>query len=204
MRGGFAGINLAKSLQDSKYYEVTLVDRNNYNYFAPLIYQVATSFLQPTNNSYPFRKLFRNKKGIHFRLGEFVRVAPATYTCYLNNGVLVYDDLVFAAGAATNYFGNENIMAHAIPMKTPNDALLMRNRLLQSLEQASITSDVAITKKLLTIVVAGGGPTSVEVAGMLGELKKTIIAKDYPELKGAGGDIYIVDGGNALLAQMSK
>lgn len=201
--GGFAGINLAKKLENNRHYEVTLVDKNNYNYFTPLIYQVATSFLEPTNISYPFRKFFRNKKNIHFRLGEFLKVAPVTHTCYLNNGELVYDYLVFATGAATNYFGNENIQANAIPMKNLNDALRMRNRLLQTLEQASFTSDAATRKKLLTIVVAGGGPTGVEVAGMLGELRRNIIAKDYPELKAAGGDIYIVDGGKALLAQMS-
>jgi NADH:ubiquinone reductase (H+-translocating) len=202
--GGFAGINLALKLGNSRHYQVVLVDKNNYNFFPPLIYQVATGFLETSSISYPFRKLFRKKDNIHFRHAELLKVDTDTHTCYLNNGIINYDFLVFASGTTTNYFGNENIVRNAIPMKTINDALHMRNVLLQTLEQACLTDNPALRKKLLTIVVAGGGSTGVEVSGVLAELRSYILAKDYPELKNDRGDIYLVDGGPRLLAQMSE
>lgn len=202
--GGFAGINLSLSLQNNKFFDVVLVDKNNYNFFPPLIYQVATGFLEISAISYPFRKLYRGKKNIHFRMGECQRIDSNTHTCYLNNGELTYDYLVLATGAVSNYFGNPNLQVNSIPMKTAHDALRMRNRLLQSLEQACISKDPAEKKKLLTIVVAGGGPTGVEVAGMLAELRKNIIHKEYPELKGVPSSIYLIDGAERLLMQMSS
>jgi NADH dehydrogenase len=201
--GGFGGVNLALGLKNNPAFQITLVDKNNYNFFPPLIYQVATGFLENSNISYPFRKLFRKYKNIAFRLGEFMRLDPATHTIRLNNGELSYDYLVFATGAETNYFGMENIRKNAIPMKNVNDALVMRNTLLQGLEQATITKDPAERKKLMTIVVAGGGPTGVEVSGMLADLREHSFAKDYPELKGTALEIYLVDGSDRLLAPMS-
>ncbi|WP_238395228.1 NAD(P)/FAD-dependent oxidoreductase [Mucilaginibacter sp. 14171R-50] len=201
--GGFAGVNFAQDVAKNKSYQVTLVDKNNYNYFPPLLYQVSTSFLEPSSISYPFRKLFR-KDNIRFRMGEPVKVDPDTKTVYLKDGELTYDYLVFAAGAKTNFFGNQNIAQNAIPMKTIDDGLRMRNALLQTLERATITKDAAERKRLLTIVVAGGGPTGVEVSGMLAEMRKYIFAKDYPELINQPGGIYIVDGGTALLGAMSE
>ncbi len=202
--GGFAGINLAKQLAKDKRYDVTLVDKNNYYFFPPLIYQVATGFLETSSISYPFRKLFRRSATVHFRLGSLQSVTTATNTCHLDNGDIKYDYLVFATGAEPNYFGNENLKNNAIPMKTINDALQMRNTLLQTLEQAAITNDAAERNKLLTIVIAGGGPTGVEVAGMLAELRKYIMKRDYPELCSATGDIYLVEGSDNLLLQMSE
>src|ERR1700743_2368661 len=105
--GGFAGLNLAQNLYKNKSYHITLVDKNNYNYFTPLLYQVATSFLDPSSISYPFRKLFRDKN-INFRMAEFLKVDPATQTIYLSDGELQYDHLVFAAGAKTNFYGIES------------------------------------------------------------------------------------------------
>ena len=201
--GGFAGVNFAQNVAKNKNYQVTLVDRNNFNYFPPLLYQVSTSFLEPSSISYPFRKLFR-KDNIRFRMGEPVKIDPVTQTVYLKDGELNYDYLVFASGAKTNFFGNENIEKNAIPMKTIDDGLRMRNALLQTLEEATITKDPAERKKLLTIVVAGGGPTGVEVSGMLAEMKNYIFAKDYPELVNSPGGIYIVDGSPALLGAMSE
>jgi NADH dehydrogenase len=201
--GGFAGVNFAQKLAKNKSYQVTLVDKNNYNYFPPLLYQVSTSFLEPSSISYPFRKLFRNGN-IRFRMGEPVKIDPITHTVYLQDGELNYDYLVFASGAKTNFFGNENIAKNAIPMKTIDDGLYMRNALLKTLEQAAITKDPAERKKLLTIVVAGGGPTGVEVSGMLAEMKNYIFAKDYPELVKSPGGIYIVDGSSNLLGAMSE
>jgi NADH:ubiquinone reductase (H+-translocating) len=201
--GGFGGVNLALKLKNDPDYQVTLVDKNNYNFFPPLIYQVATGFLENSNISYPFRKLFRSYSNIHFRLGKLIRVDTTSHTIELNNGKLEYDYLVFATGAESNYFGMENIRRNAIPMKNVNDALNMRNTLLQRLELATITPEPAERRKLVSIVVAGGGPTGVEVSGMLADLRIHSFSKDYPELKGTAGAIYLVDGGEHLLAPMS-
>ncbi|MEP6465871.1 MAG: NAD(P)/FAD-dependent oxidoreductase [Parafilimonas sp.] len=201
--GGFAGLNFVKHLANNKYYNITLVDKNNYNHFTPLVYQVATGFLEPSNISYPFRKFFRNKKNLHFHFGELIKISTEEHTCYLNNAALKYDYLVIASGSVSNFFGDEIIKANAIALKTLSDALNMRNTLLQSLEAACRTNNEAERNKLLTVVIAGGGPTGVEVSGMLGEMKRNIIHKDYPELNNITGDIYIVDGSKALLNAMS-
>ena len=201
--GGFAGVNIAKSLANKKDFQVTLVDKNNYNFFPPLIYQVATAYLEPTSISYPFRKLFSGKDNLHFRLGEVKKIVPAENKIILDSGELTYDQLVFATGAETNYFGMENVKQHAIPMKTLSDALEMRNRLLEQMEKAVISNDAAEIKKLVTIVIAGGGPTGVELAGMFAEMKNGILRKEYPALSGKGVEIILVDGGNVVLAPMS-
>ncbi len=202
--GGFAGINLAKSLLNHPKIQVVLVDKNNYNFFPPLIYQVATAFLEPTSISYPFRKFFAGKKNLQFRLGELQEVIPSQNKIILNNGELYFDQLVFATGAETSYFGMENVKQNAIPMKTLNDALEMRNTILKNLEKAAITKDIRERRKLLTIVVCGGGPTGVEVSGMFAEMRKSILRKEYPELDTAASNIYLIDGGNALLSPMSE
>lgn len=202
--GGFAGINLAKELADHKGIEVILVDKNNYNFFPPLIYQVATAFLEPSSISYPFRKFFAGKKNLQFRLGELLKVIPSENKIILNNGELHYDQLVFATGAETSYFGMENVKKNAIPMKTLNDAIEMRNTLLKNLEKAAICKDIHERRKHLTIVVVGGGPTGVEVSGMFAEMRKNILLKEYPELQTSASNIYLVDGGDALLSPMSK
>nr|WP_315248822.1 NAD(P)/FAD-dependent oxidoreductase [uncultured Flavobacterium sp.] len=202
--GGFAGLNLAKELLNHPEIQVTLVDKNNYNFFPPLIYQVATAFLEPSSISYPFRKFFAGKKNLQFRLGELLSVVPAENKVILSNGELSYDHLVFATGAETSYFGMENVMKNAIPMKTLNDAIVMRNTLLKNLEKAAICKEIRKRRKLLTIVVAGGGPTGVEVSGMFAEMRKNILLKEYPELDTTASNVYLVDGGDALLAPMSE
>jgi NADH dehydrogenase len=202
--GGFAGLNLAKELLNKKGIHVTLVDKNNYNFFPPLIYQVATAFLEPSSISYPFRKFFAGKKNLQFRLGELQKVIPTENKIILNNGELTYDYLVFATGAETSYFGMENVKKNAIPMKTLNDAIEMRNTILKNLEKAAICKDIRKRRKLLTIVVAGGGPTGVELSGMFAEMRKNIFLKEYPELGTTASNIYLVDGGDALLSPMSK
>ncbi|MCL9768854.1 NAD(P)/FAD-dependent oxidoreductase [Flavobacterium sp. HXWNR69] len=203
--GGFAGINLANSLSKNKNFKITLVDKNNYHFFPPLIYQVATGFLEPSSISYPFRKLLKENKNIRFWLGEFVEVISSENKLKLNNGELSYDYLVFATGTQSNFFGMENVKKHAIPMKTLDDALNMRNILLQRIEKATITKNKAEKKRLLTMVVVGGGPTGVEVSGMFAEMSKTIIRKEYPELNDVRKtQIYLIDGGNSLLSPMSE
>jgi NADH dehydrogenase len=201
--GGFAGVNLAKKLAGKDGFDVTLIDKNNYNFFPPLIYQVATGFLEPTSISYPFRKLFSGKDNLHFRLAEVLKVVPEENKVIVDDGEVSYDQLVFATGAETNYFGIKNVAQKSLPMKTLSDAMEMRNKLLENMEQAAISTDPAEIKELLTIVIAGGGPTGVELAGMFAEMKNGILRKEYPFLAGKGGEIYLVDGLGAVLAPMS-
>ncbi len=202
--GGFAGINMAQSLAKKEGFHVTLVDMNNYNFFPPLLYQVATGFLEVSNISYPFRKLFQKYNNVNFRLGELQRIVPEANKVILTTGELSYDYLVLATGTESNYFGIENIKKNGIPMKTLNDATNMRNFLLLKMEEATIETDETEKKKLTTIVIAGAGPTGVEIAGMLSEMRKNIFRKDYPELAGHKGAIYLVDGGTAVLGPMSE
>ncbi len=202
--GGFAGINLVTRLSENPDYQVTLVDRNNYIFFPPLLYQVATGFLEVSNISYPFRKLLRDRRNVLFRMAEFKKVYPDEKKVALSNGVLDFDYLVLATGTETNYFGMENVRKHAISMKSINDAVSMRNTLLQRMEQATIEQDMEERRRLLTIVVAGAGPTGVEVSGMFAEMRKNVILKDYPEFAGSGAKIYLIDGGPAVLAAMSE
>lgn len=201
--GGFAGINLAKQLRNAPGIRITLVDKNNYNFFPPLIYQVATGFIEPSNVSYPFRKLFHNYRNVGFRMGELLRILPEENKVLLNNGSLSYDYLVLATGTKSNYFGMENIRKNALPMKTIDDAIVLRNSLLQSIEAATIEKDEARKRRLTTVVIAGGGPTGVEVAGMLAEMRSSIIEKDYPELTGFKTRIVLIDGAPVLLTPMS-
>ena len=202
--GGFAGINLARRLTNVTGFHITLVDKNNYNFFPPLLYQVATGFLEVSNISYPFRKLFHNKKNISFRMGELQKILPEENKVLLSNGGLSYHYLVIATGTESNFFGMENIQKASLPMKTVDDAIEMRNTLLLKTEQATITTDEVEKRKLSTIVIAGGGPTGVEVAGMLAEMRMNILEKDYPEFKQRLVKIYLVDGAPVLLAPMSK
>lgn len=201
--GGFAGLNLAKKLVKDKRYAITLVDKNNYHFFPPLLYQVATGFLETSSICYPFRKFFRYHQNLQFRLGECVAVDPASHTCYLDTGSVAYDYLVFAVGSVVNFYAIPNVENWAVPMKTVNDALHMRNHLLQSLEQASISTCLIEKMRLLTIVVVGGGPTGVEVAGVLAELRKNMLARDYPELLDVPAEIYLIDSAPDLLMHMS-
>ncbi|WP_026976335.1 NAD(P)/FAD-dependent oxidoreductase [Flavobacterium tegetincola] len=202
--GGFAGINLAKELTNETNIQVTLIDKNNYNFFPPLIYQVATAYLEPSSISYPYRKFFAGKKNLTFRLGEVLSIDQSENKVILDNGTLNYDQLVFASGAETSFFGMENVQKNAIPMKTLNDAIEMRNKLLQNMEKAVLTKDIRERRKLLTVVVAGGGPTGVEVSGMLSEMRNGILLKEYPELGTTASNLYLVDGGSSLLSPMSE
>jgi NADH dehydrogenase len=201
--GGFAGLNFIKRLQNNEYYRVTLVDRNNYNYFTPLLYQVATSFLEPSSISYPFRKFLRNT-GIAFRNASLQRVDTLINRVYLSNDeALDYDLLVFAAGVKTNFFGNETVRRNAFSLKGIDDALYMRNEMIKRLEEAAIEKDPVERQKLLTVVIAGGGATGVELAGMFAEMKSRVVHTDYPELKDEPIDVHLVDGLPNLLSAMS-
>lgn len=202
--GGFAGVNLAKKLSNKEGIHVTLVDKNNYNFFSPLLYQVATGFIEVSNITYPFRKLFSGKENISFRMASLEKILPEEKIVILNNGQLTYDELVIATGTESNYFGIENIRKNGIPMKTIDDAVNLLNAILQKTEEATLVEDPDERAKLTTIVIAGGGPTGVELAGMLAQIKKNVFAKEYPELATPNITIYLVDALDVVLGPMSK
>ena len=202
--GGFAGLNLAKKLAGNSEYMVTLVDKNNYHFFPPLLYQVSTAFIEASNISYPFRRMFQGKENLSYYMGGLKNVDQANNTVHTENGSLSYDYLVLAMGTETNFFGLANVKEKALPMKTIDDALQMRNHVLLRLEEAVRATNVRDKERLGNIVIAGGGPTGVELAGMMAEMGTNIVKKDYPSVKKAQGKIYLVDAGDTLLGPMSK
>jgi NADH dehydrogenase len=202
--GGFAGVNFVKKIWNKDHFQITLVDQDNYHFFPPLLYQVATAFIEPSNISYPFRRMFIGKKNMHFHLGKIIKVNPEMNTIETDTGILEYDILVIAIGAETNYFGMKNVEKGSLPMKSIDDAINLRNHLLLNLEKAVITNDLSEKRKLLNIVIAGGGPSGVEVAGMLAEMGHTVARKEFPELSGIHSKIHLVDAGTHLLGPMSK
>ena len=203
--GGFAGLELVKVLNRSGKYKITLVDMNNYNFFPPLLYQLAAGFMEPSSISYPFRRLFRKYKNARFRMATLREVVPSENKVILSNGELHYDVLVMATGAESNFFGNKDVEEKAMPMKTVGDALMLRNLVYTRLERATRTEDKELRRKLLSFAIAGAGPTGVELSGIFAEMKQNIMRKDYPELTYDDlGDIYLIDGQNTVLAPMSK
>ena len=201
--GGFAGLNLAKRLSKKTEYQTILVDRNNYHFFPPLLYQVGTAFIESSNISYPFRKMFHGSN-IRFFMGELQRIDPVGKKVSTDNGTLDYDILVLAMGTETNFFGNQQVKKYALPMKTIDDALELRNHVLLQLEKSVRAGSQEDRIRHSNIVIAGGGPTGVELAGMLAEMGRNIIRKDYPETDVWPGKIFLVDGLQTLLAPMSE
>jgi len=203
--GGFAGLEFVKTLSNSSDYEIVLVDCNNYNFFPPLIYQVSTGFMEPSAISYPYRKILQKMKNVRFRLGALIKVVPEENKIILSNGEIDYDILVMATGTETNYFGNQNIAEKSLPMKTISDALSLRNTILTRLDRATRIKSTEERTKYLTFVIAGAGPTGVELSGILAEMKSSVIMKDYPELQKADlGKIHLIDGQKSVLASMSE
>ena len=201
--GGFAGINLIKKLSRDKRFQITLVDRNNYHFFPPLLYQVSTAFIEPSNISYPFRRMFQEKENVRFHMGSLQKVNIDTNSIETENGTLYYDYLILALGTETNYFGMQKVKDCSLPMKTIDEALNLRNTLLLNMEKAVRAKDKAERDRFLNIVIAGGGPTGVELAGMLAQLGTNIARKEYPEITDIGSHLYLVDAGKTLLAPMS-
>lgn len=203
--GGFAGLAILKQLSKSNNYDITLVDLNNYNFFPPLLYQVAAGFMEPSAISYPFRKILRPYRNVRFRMDKLIEVVAEENKIILERGELAYDILVMATGTQANFFGNENIEQNAMAVKSISDALALRNSYLVRLERASRTEDAATRKKLLSYAIAGAGPTGVELSGIFAEMRKNILQKDFPELKNEDlGDIYLIDGSDSVLKPMSE
>ena len=200
---GFAGIQLARKLS-KKDFQIVLFDRYNYHQFQPLFYQVAMAGLEPSSISFPLRKAFQSQKNVFIRVAELESIDHQQKKIFTEIGDIEYDRLVIATGVDTNYFGNENLRKYVIPMKSVGEALMLRNAILKDYEHAVMTSDYEQRQKLIDIVIVGGGPTGVEVAGALAEMKKYILPKDYPELNIEEIDIYLIQGSDRLLEGMSE
>ncbi len=200
---GFAGLKLARNLYKHNF-QIVLIDRNNYHQFQPLFYQVASSGLEPSSISFPLRKVFQKVKNVFIRVAEVKAVNTERKTIETTLGPAWYDYLVMATGATTNFFGMDSFSHNSIPMKSVSEALLLRNTLLENFEKAVTLRDEIEIKRLLNVVVVGGGPTGVEVCGALAEMRKFVLPKDYPELDFSYMTITLVEANKQLLHGMSK
>lgn len=201
---GFAGLRLARKLNNKPGFEVVLVDKYNYHQFQPLFYQVATAALDASNISFPLRKAFQGTKNVHVRIEELKGVNTSEKKILTNSEDIFYDILVLATGADTNFFGNEKVATNAFPMKSVVESLQLRHRLIQNFEDALLAKTPQELQRLLNVVIVGGGPTGVEVAGALAEMKRYVLPKDYPELDFTKMNIYLLEGSERTLGTMSK
>ena len=200
---GFGGLKLAQKLIGSGY-QIVLIDKNNYHQFQPLFYQVASAGIEPSSILFPLRKIFQNQKDVYIRVGEVYSVDPEKKILQTSLDKVWYDYLVISTGVNSNFFGMKNMEEYAIPMKSVSEAMALRNRLLQSFEKAVTLWDQNERKALLNVIVVGGGPTGVEVAGAIAEMKKFVLPKDYPDLNFDVMQISLIEGSGSLLGVMSK
>ncbi|MBQ4822385.1 NAD(P)/FAD-dependent oxidoreductase [Aquimarina sp. MMG016] len=201
--GGFAGVSLARKMVKEDV-QLVLLDRHNYHTFQPLLYQVSTSSLEPDSIAYPLRKIVKRGKNTYFRMTEVESIDPKIQKIYTSIGDITYDYLVIATGARTNFFGNTTIETNAMRMKNLPQALNLRSLMLENLEQAVITTDLEKRKELLRFVLAGAGPTGVELAGGIAELKLNVLPKDYPDMDFSEMEVHLIEGANRILPPMSE
>ncbi|WP_300570656.1 NAD(P)/FAD-dependent oxidoreductase [Flavobacterium sp.] len=201
--GGFAGIALAKKLRN-KNVQVVLIDKHNYHTFQPLLYQVATGGLEAGSIAYPIRKVIQEYDDFYFRLTSVKEIDTQNQKIISEIGDLHYDYLVIATGSKTNYFGNKEIERNSMSMKTIPQSLNIRSLILENFEQAVLTKDINDRNSLINFVLVGGGPTGVELAGALAEMKKAILQKDYPDLDMSKMEINLVQSGDRILNTMSE
>lgn len=201
--GGFAGIALAKKLKN-KNLQVVLLDKHNYHTFQPLLYQVATGGLEAGSIAYPIRKVMQGCKDFYFRLTSVKEIDTQSQKVISEIGDLHYDYLVIATGSKTNYFGNKEIERNSMSMKTIPQALNIRSLILENFEQAVLTKNQSDREALINFVLVGGGPTGVELAGALAEMKKAILQKDYPDLDIQKMQINLIQSGDRILNTMSE
>lgn len=199
---GFAGLKLARKLNNHPAYSITLLDKNNYHQFQPLLYQVAVANLDASNISFPLRTIFKTSKNVKIRVETVVNIDVSNSLLQTNCTTLKYDYLVIATGANTNFFGNESIEQHAMSMKSTWEALQIRNTLIKLFEDA-VSQNVNNKQNDLSIVIVGGGPTGVELSGALAEMKRDSLPLEYPDLDFTQMKIYLLEGTNKLLANMS-
>ncbi|HEX8039953.1 MAG TPA: NAD(P)/FAD-dependent oxidoreductase [Chryseosolibacter sp.] len=202
--GGFGGLEVAKGLASTNNTQVVLFDKYNHHTFQPLLYQVATSALETSSIVFPFRKLFSHKKDFYFRLGEVSLVQPQNNCIETSIGSVKYDYLVIASGAETNFYGLADVQKNSHPMKTIIDAIKLRNIVIKNFEIALLVEDEELMNSYMDYVIVGGGPTGVELAGAMAELKKHVFPKDYPELDVTRMDIHLVEATPRLLNGMSE
>ena len=200
--GGFAGLAAAKGLE-KKEIQVVLIDKHNYHTFQPLLYQVATGGLEPDSIAFPLRKRFNDINHFYFRLAEVVKIHPDKNYVETSIGNLDYDDLIIASGSTTNFFGNTNIQKFTLDMKSVPQALDIRSLILENFEEALLTSNIEERNALMNFVIVGGGPTGVELAGALAEMRKAFLPKDYPDLDFRQMQINLIQSSDEILKGMS-
>ncbi len=196
--GGFGGLKLARELDDEKF-QIILIDQNNYHLFQPLLYQVATSAIEPSEISFPFRRIFKRRKNFHIRVCRAEEVLPDENRLLTSIGFIDYDYLVIATGSRTNFFGNQELGDLTMQLKNTSEALFDRNKIIESFERALNSEDEGEQGRLLTFVIVGGGATGVELAGALAEMKRFVFPSDYPDLDVNRMRIILVDGADRLL-----
>jgi len=201
--GGFAGIALAKKLRN-KSVQVVLLDKHNYHNFQPLMYQVATGGLEPDSIAYPIRKVLQESNDFYFRLADVKEIDSKNNKVIADIGELKYDYLVLATGSKTNFFGNKEMERNCMAMKTIPQSLNIRSLILENFEQALLTNDIEERHSLMNFVLVGGGPTGVELAGALAEMKKAVLPKDYPDLDVRKMEINLIQSGDRILNTMSE
>ena len=199
---GFAGLKLARKLNTRKL-QVVLFDQNNYHTFQPLLYQVATSGLEPDSIAYPIRKVFKYKQHFHFRWASVEKIETSNQRLITSIGNISYDYLVVATGANSNYFGMEQVERFAMPMKSLVESLNLRSVILQNFERSLNTTDLLEQERLMNFIIVGAGPTGVELAGALAELKKHILPNDYPDLDIRRMQIHLIEAADKVLPAMS-
>ena len=202
--GGFGGLRLCRTLAKNPDFQVVLIDQNNFHQFPPLIYQIATAGLQVSSIAFPFRKMFDDCKNVYFRMCELRAVYPKERYIQTSIGKLDYDYLVIATGTTTNYFGNQRVQDESMPMKTISESMGLRNALLETFERANTCASAEERAELLNVVIVGGGPTGVEIAGALAEMREHVLPRDYPDLDTSLLKIHLVQGGRRLLPAMSE
>jgi NADH dehydrogenase len=200
--GGFAGVQFIENI-DTDLYNVTLIDKLNHHQFQPLFYQVATSQLEPSSISFPFRKIFQYKKSLQIRMAEVLHIETSSNTVVTTIGNFIYDELVIATGCGNNFFGNQEIQNNALTLKSTAEAIDVRNHILRNFEDV-ISAKESEIESLMNIVIVGGGPTGVELAGAFAEIKRNILPKDYPGIDFSKLNIILVEGSRSTLSSMSE
>lgn len=201
--GGFAGLNLAKELDKNKF-RVTILDKNNFHSFPPLFYQIASSGLEPSSISFPFRREMRRIKNTNYHFGEVLEIDSKNSTVRTQFETIKYDQLVIASGTTNNFFNQPELKEKVHTLKSTAEAIRLRNEILDRLERACITTDRERRRQLLSFVVVGGGPSGVEVAGALGEMKRYILNKEYPEIDIDDVRVILIEGTDRFLRTMSE
>jgi NADH dehydrogenase len=196
--GGFAGLACAKGLTDERF-RVTLVDRWNHHLFQPLLYQVATAGLTMAEVAQPLRAILSAHKNVTTLMDDVTRIDLEARQVHLKEHVLDYDYLVIGLGAKTGYFGHNEWAKHTIGLKSLNDAMSIRKEVLLAYERAESAADSAETAKQLTMVVVGGGPTGVEMAGSLAELAQVVLKDDFRRIDPSLAKVHLIEAGPKLL-----